>query len=55
MSPARTQLADAVGDRDEEAVAGDVAEGVVDDLEVVEVDEQDDRREARPAGARSAR
>ena len=35
---------DALGDADEEGVAGGVAEAVVDDLEVVEVDEQDGGR-----------
>ena len=35
------EAADPLGDRDEQRVAGGVAEGVVDDLEVVEVDEQD--------------
>ena len=37
------EAADPLGDRDEERVAGGVAEGVVDDLEVVEVDEEDGR------------
>ena len=40
---------DALGDRGEQPVAGRVAEGVVDVLEVVEVEEQDDRD---PVGGR---
>ena len=40
-SPSRTELADPLGHRDEQRVAGGVAQRVVDDLEVVEVDEQD--------------
>ena len=40
MSPSRRHASEALGDRDEQLVAGGVAEAVVDRLEVVEVDEQ---------------
>ena len=40
-SPSRTEPRDPLGDRDEQGVAGGVAERVVDDLEVVEVEEED--------------
>ena len=51
-SPSRTEPGDPLDDRDEERVAGRVAERVVDDLEVVEVDEEDraDRRAAGEVG-----
>ena len=39
--------ADPLGDVDQQAVAGSVTEGVVDDLEVVEVEEQDRRHPRR--------
>ena len=42
---------DALGDDPQEAVAGPVAQRVVDDLEVVEVEEQDDGIEPGLAGA----
>ena len=45
---------DPLGDRAEEAVAGRVAQGVVHDLEVVEVEEQDDGDRAR-AGMSASR
>ena len=41
--------ADPVGHGRQQPVAGRVAEGVVDDLEVVEVEEEDDRAEPFPA------
>ena len=44
---------DPVRDRGEQPVAGRVAQRVVDDLEVVEVEEEDDRSAGRPA-ARSS-
>ena len=47
---------DPLGDRDEQRVAGRVAERVVDDLEVVEVDEQDGGDRLAPwRGARATR
>ena len=42
---------DAFGDRDEQLVADGVAQGVVDDLEVVEVDEEDADDRAVPGAA----
>ena len=66
-SPVADRRPDPVGDGDQELVAGRVAERVVDDLEVVEVEEQDDRdpvvlaiardggRPARRTGPGSAR
>ena len=42
-SPSRIVRPDPLGDGDQELVAGGMAERVVDDLEVVEVEEQDDR------------
>ena len=46
-SPSRIAVLDPVGDGDQELVAGGMAEGVVDDLEVVQVEEQDDRHPVR--------
>ena len=55
---ARSPVADArpepVGDGDQQPVAGRVAERVVDDLEVVEVEEQDDRHVPVAAASRAA-
>ena len=48
-------VGDPLGDRDEECVAGGVAERVVDDLEVVEVDEEDGRHRLAAAAAARAR
>ena len=44
-----------LGDRDQQRVAGGVAEAVVDRLEVVEVEEQDDRRRGPPGRRDSSR
>ena len=59
-SSGRSCWRDPLGDRDQELVAGGMAERVVDDLEVVEVEEHDDRRSivrrrSRPGGARPPR
>ena len=43
-------LAEDIGDVAEDAIAGRVAEGVVDPLEVVQVDERDRERPTRAAG-----
>ena len=49
VSPLRRARAQPRGDRHEQAVAGGVAEAVVDGLEVVEVDEQHRQRPAEAA------
>ena len=46
---------DPLGDGDQQGVAGGVAEGVVDDLEVVEVDEEDRGDRLAPRAAARAR
>ena len=55
VSAGRSDAAQALGDRDEQHVAGGVAEGVVDELEAVEVEAQHGERAARARRGGEAR